>query len=180
MITVLIDELTPCLKDNKTGQLIETEVMRVRRKSVLSSYNKKNGWYENWAKLFDENEVYALVIKGTYDIQGLVAVSERNEDALFISWMVTAPQNNHLLTKEKRYNGVGGHLFAIATHLSKAKGYNGNIYGFAMNNKLLSHYVTTFNATPIGMLHKYHFIIEEEYAEKIEEVYTYDFKEKEI
>ena len=88
--------------------------------------------------------------------------------------------HNPLLTKEKRYNGVGGHLFAIATHLSKVKGYNGNIYGFAMNNKLLSHYVITFNATPIGMLHKYHFIIEEEYAERIEEVYTYDFKEEEI
>jgi hypothetical protein len=43
MLTVRIDELTPCLKDNNTGELIDTEVIRIRRTSFLQKYNKKNG-----------------------------------------------------------------------------------------------------------------------------------------
>lgn len=35
MITVLIDELTPCLLDAKTNELVETEVVQITRKSFL-------------------------------------------------------------------------------------------------------------------------------------------------
>ena len=79
MIHALIDELTPCLKDAYTGELVQTEVIRIRRKSFLKKYNKKNGWYTNWEKLTDENEIYALVVEGTVDIQGLIAIT-RNDD----------------------------------------------------------------------------------------------------
>lgn len=40
-ISVWIDETVPCLKDNRTGEIVETEVIRIRRKSFLSKYNKK-------------------------------------------------------------------------------------------------------------------------------------------
>jgi len=39
MLTVEIDELTPCLKDNMTGAIIETEVIRIKRISFLKNYN---------------------------------------------------------------------------------------------------------------------------------------------
>ena len=48
MIHVMIDEFTPCLKDAKTGELVLTEVVRIKRKSFLKKYNKKNGWYTDW------------------------------------------------------------------------------------------------------------------------------------
>lgn len=35
MITVDIDQLPPCLKDASTGGLIETEVIKISRKSFL-------------------------------------------------------------------------------------------------------------------------------------------------
>ena len=41
-ISVYIDDFTPCLKDNATGELIDTEVIRIRRSSFLEKYNKKN------------------------------------------------------------------------------------------------------------------------------------------
>ncbi len=47
MITVTIDEFTPCLKNTKTGEIVETEVVRLRRKSFLAKYNKRTGWYVN-------------------------------------------------------------------------------------------------------------------------------------
>lgn len=65
MINVVIDEFTPCLKDVRTGELVQTEVIRIKRKSFLKKYNKKNGWYTNWEALADENEIYALVVEGS-------------------------------------------------------------------------------------------------------------------
>lgn len=35
MITFKVDELTPCLKDVETGDIVDTEVVRLRRKSFL-------------------------------------------------------------------------------------------------------------------------------------------------
>ena len=35
MINVWIDDLTPCLKDNETGDFVATEVVRLRRKIFL-------------------------------------------------------------------------------------------------------------------------------------------------
>lgn len=41
MLNVWIDDLTPCLKDNETGDFVQTEVIRIRRKSFLSKFIKK-------------------------------------------------------------------------------------------------------------------------------------------
>ena len=43
MLTAWIDTMTPCLKDTKTGELVDTEVIRIKRASFLRKYNKKNG-----------------------------------------------------------------------------------------------------------------------------------------
>lgn len=39
-ISVYVDDFTPCLKDNATGELIDTEVIRIKRSSFLEKYNK--------------------------------------------------------------------------------------------------------------------------------------------
>lgn len=41
MVCVEIDDLVSCLLDNATGEIVETEVIRIKRKSFLSKYNKK-------------------------------------------------------------------------------------------------------------------------------------------
>ena len=181
MIHVMVDEFTPCLKDARTGELVQTEVIRVRRKSFLKKYNKKNGWYTNWEKLADENEIYALVVEGSVDIQGLVAIAP-NEDmkAAYISWMCTSPENNKLITEDVRYLGVGGHLFAIAAKKSVDYGYDGYMYGFAANEDLLKHYVETFQAEIIAILHPYQFAVDEYSAKTIMEVYDYEWTDEEI
>lgn len=141
MINVIIDEFTPCLKDNETGDIIETEVIRIKRKSFLSRYNKKTGWYVNWDALLKENEIYALVLKGSADIQGLVALSPKPEfDAVYVSWMCTSPVNNKLMAEQAKYSGVGGHLFAIAAQKSMDYGFGGALTGFAADMKLVEHY----------------------------------------
>lgn len=94
MICIEIDELVPCLTDNETGEIVETEVIRIKRKSFLSKYNERTKWYINWAELLKQNEIYAIVLKGTVAIQGLVAIrSDADMQAVFVSWMVATPQN---------------------------------------------------------------------------------------
>lgn len=181
MINVWIDGFTPCLKDVKTGELVQTEVIRIKRESFLKKYNKKNGWYVNWAELLQENEIYALVVEGSVDIQGLVAIAKDHDmKAVYISWMCSNPENNKLLVDNVRYTGIGGHLFAIAVQKSIDFGYDGLVYGFAANKELLEHYLDVFTGQYIGMLHPYQFAIDEENAKEILEVYNYEWTDEQI
>ncbi len=181
MVTFTIDELTPCLRNVYTGDIVETEVMRVRRKSFLSKFNEKTGWYVNWNQFDTETEIYALVIKGTVDIQGLIAITDdKDSNAIYINWACTSPNNNIWRNGIKEYEGVGGHLFAIAINKSVEKGHGGCVHAIAMDKDILQHYVDVFGANIIGILHPYHFVIEEEIAEKIMEVYDYDWSDDEL
>ena len=181
MINVWIDDLIPCLKDNETGDFVQTEVLRIRRKSFLSKFSKKNGWYTDQVKLLQEHEVYALVIKGTVDIQGLVAISKNNDfGAVYIAWMCVVPQNNKLICDNPKYSGVGGHLFAIAADKSMEYGYDGVMVGYAANMDLVEHYCKVFKADHIAMLHPYQIAIYEKEAEELREVYDYEWTDEEI
>lgn len=181
MINVYIDEFTPCLKDAKTGELVQTEVIRIKRKSFLKKYNKRNGWYVNWESLADENEIYALVVEGSVDIQGLVAIAKDIDmQAIYITWMCTNPVNNKLINSEVKYLGVGGHLFAIAAQKSVEYGFDGYMYGFAADRELLEHYIKAFNCEFIGVLHPFQFAIDTENAARIREVYDYEWTDEEI
>lgn len=153
----------------------------IRRKSFLSKFNKKNGWYVNWQDLTDKNEVYALVVKGTVDIQGLIAIEDQKDyNAVYISWAVAAPQNNPELVDQKKYNGVGGHLLAIAIEKSEQFGYNGDVTGFCRTEEILQHFVREHGAIPLRMLHEYQIGIFDEAARNIREVYDYEWTEEEL
>jgi hypothetical protein len=181
VINVWIDEFTPCLKDAKTGELVQTEVIRIKRKTFLKKYNKKNGWYVNWDTLSDENEIYALVVEGSVDIQGMVALARDDEmKAIYIAWMCTNPENNKIINDEVKFLGVGGHLFAIAARKSIEYGFDGYMYGYAADKELLEHYVKAFHGEYIGILHPYQFAIDEVNAAKIMEVYDYEWTDEEI
>jgi hypothetical protein len=181
LITFTIDTLTPCLRNVHTGDIVETEVMRIRRKSFLSKFNEKTGWYVNWSKFPSEVEIYALVIKGTVDIQGLIALTNDNDsNAVYINWACTSPNNNIWRNGVKDYDGVGGHLFAVAINKSLEYGHGGCIHAIAMDEDIMNHYKKQFGANIIGILHPYHFVIDEKVAEKIMEVYDYGWSDDEL
>ena len=184
MITFKIDEMVPCLKDMETGDIVETEVVRLRQKSFLRKFNAKTGWYVDWSKFTAGIEVYALVIKGTVDIQGLVAISyEYSASAVHICWAVTAPQNNIYINGKKKYSGVGGHLLAIAANKSIEKGFDGFVYGEAASEDILKYYINNFCAQlfPYGdPPHPYRFIIDEKNVKPLIEEYDYEENEEEL
>lgn len=160
---------------------METEVIRMVRPSLLRKYNKSNGWYENWGELVKRYSVYALVLKGTVNVQGLIALRlDEETKATYVAWMVANPRSAGNITENKQYTGIGGHLFAIAADKSLEFGTGGEFYGFAMDRRLLEHYVDRFGAIPIGVLHQFHFIIDGEHARAIREEYTYEWTDEQL
>ena len=182
MITFKIDELIPCLKKVETGEIFDTEIVKIKRKSFLSKFNRKTGWYINWSKFDDGIEVYALVLKGTMEIQGLIAVANDDDNqVLEIRWACVSPNNNVWEYNKKEYAGVGGHLFAIAADLSFKRGYEGFLTGEAMDRDLFEYYITEYKASPLPPLNNpYRIMFSGDVSKAIMEVYTYDWKDEEI
>lgn len=96
--------------------------------------------------------------------------------AAFIRWACTAPHNNKQRSGQQKYIGVGGHLFAIACEKSMEWGFCGAVHGFAASKILLEHYVKKLKAEPICMLHQYQFLLNEQAAQELMEVYHYEWR----
>lgn len=175
-LDIWIDEMVPCLRDTETGQMIETVVFKIESRKYLKKFQKNNGWHINWNEIPQDIEVYALALRDTNEIQGLIGVrNDRNSNAVYLHWACTAPQNNIHDTGKQKYIGVGGHLFAIAADKSIQWGYEGAMHGFAANKELLMHYIDIFHAEYLGMLHQFQFFIDETCAKKLLEVYQYEW-----
>ncbi|MBE6015891.1 MAG: hypothetical protein E7241_11125 [Lachnospiraceae bacterium] len=177
MITFTIDDVVPCLKEVLTGELYDTEVVRIRRKSILEKYNKRTGWYVNWSKFPQGTEVYALVLKGTNDVQGLIAVDYDDEaSAIHVVWGCTAPHNNIWQYGKQKFSGVGGHLLAIAAELSVRHGYDGFIYGEAADKELFDYYCDRFGALYLPPIdNPYRFMLSDVATARLREVYSYEW-----
>ncbi len=175
-VDIWLDEIVPCLKDNETGELKETVVFKIESRAYLREFKAKDGWGIDWGRISTKVEVYALALKENAEIQGLVAL-ENNPDAggVYIFWACSAPRNNKYAFGTQKYAGVGGHLFAIAVDMSYKWGYDGSVYGFALNKDLLKHYIEVLGCSFVGILHPYHFMLDFSAAKNLLEVYTYEW-----
>jgi len=177
MITFYIDELLPCLKEVATGEIFDTEVVRLKRKSFLAKYNERTGWYVNWSQFDADTEIYGLVLKGSVDIQGLIAVRPNNEEkALDVLWACVSPENNIWRYDTQKYAGVGGHLLAIAGDVSVRKGFDGFLVGEAADRDLFEYYQEKYNALPLPPINNpYRIMFSDAAVASIREVYTYEW-----
>ncbi len=177
-VDIWIDEIVPCLRDTASGKLLETVVFKIESRKYLQQFKAKDGWHIDWWKIPKNVSVYALALRDTNEIQGIIGLRrDPNAKAVYIHWACVAPHNNKHEFGTQRYIGVGGHLFAIAMDISQKVGYGGLVYGFAANEELLRHYVQAFHAEPICILHPYHFLIDGDHAKELMEVYHYEWNE---
>lgn len=168
-VEILIDHFTPCLLDNESGMMVDTTFVRASRKELTGL--RKQGWQFQWrGKDLQGAEIYKLCLKGDEQIQGLVAI--RNEPQNMAYHLQLAESAPHNRGEKRRYDGVGGHLFAIAAQRSKEAGYGGFIYFEAKNTELVAHYQDAFGAYWIGRPHEYSMIIDEEAAQRLLDAYT--------
>lgn len=166
-LNVTIDKFTPCLENAKTGEIIETTYAPANE----SELRQLKGWNFDWlADDLKNVNIYKLQIKGDSEIQGLVALTKFDRDkAIYVNIAESAPHN---LGDNKKYNGVGGHLFAIAAQTSKDLGYGGFVFMDAKNVELVKHYRDTLGAKFLGIPHQYRMFIDEDAAEKLLGIYN--------
>ena len=184
MICVTMDTLTPCLVEVETGKIFQTEVVELKRKSYLATFNRNTGWYVNWSKFDEDARIFALVLAGTVEIQGLLAVRpnfDKDFMALHVLWACAAPHNNKWEYGTQKYSGVGGHLFAIAADISVQYGFGGAMYGEAADEDILNHYIKQFGAKRLPKtIHPFAMWIDEKSAARIKEEYDYVWSAEKI
>jgi len=146
IIDIEIDELTPCLKRNDSGEFVDTEIKLIHPKA-----KDCKGWEFDWRTPEKEGyKVYALYAKGDERIQGMVSIMPE-KGYYEVGLIESAPWNNrHSLTHKgpKEYTGVGGHLFAEACKQSYDAG-NGGYIGFMAKTNLIDYYTRAFGAVQI-------------------------------
>jgi hypothetical protein len=164
-IDVMIDKLTPCLEEVATGTIFQTVFSLITNDDLESLQNWLFDWQDEELK---RSNIYKLLIKNDDTIQGLVA-AEVVRGAVYVRLIESAPHNQ---PPNKKYDGVGGHLFAIAVKRSFDLGYSGFVFMDAKNLKLVEHYKETLNAKLIGKPHQYRMALDEYTAKKLLEKYT--------
>lgn len=175
-VGIWVDGIVPCLEDTESGEIKETVVFKIESRSFLRKFTEKNGWEINWVETPEEVEVYALALKENNEIQGLVGVrNDPDSKAVYLHWACSSPQNNKHKYGKQKYKGVGGHLFAIAVDKSIQWGYDGVIFGYALNKQLLIHYIEVLGCSHLGILHPYQFMLSPLNAKRLLETYTYEW-----
>jgi hypothetical protein len=86
-VDIWLDEIVPCLKDTKTGEIKETVVFKIESRSFLKKFKENEGWGINWIEIPSDVEVYALALKENNEIQGLVGVkNDADAQAAYLHW----------------------------------------------------------------------------------------------
>lgn len=164
---MIIDKFTPCLEDAKTGRIVPTTYMAVSREELKNL----KGWKFDWNdSSLNDADIYKLTLKNDFEAQGLIALTKFEKDrAMYVNIVESAPHN---LGKNKRFNGVGGHLYAIAVQKSLESGYGGFVFMDAKNMELVKHYKETLGAVLLGRPHEYRMFIDEEAAQRLINIYN--------
>jgi hypothetical protein len=127
------------------------------------------GWFFDWEDPeMKDDVIYKLLVEGSDEIQGLVA-TRLMRGTVFVVLVESAPHNK---PPNKKYDGVGGHLFAIAVKLSLKNGFGGFVHFDTKNMKLVKHYSNTLGAKLYGGVHMYRMAIDEIAAMDLVEKYT--------
>jgi hypothetical protein len=167
-IDIQVDKLTPCLIEVATGKILQTTFSIVETSEIQGLQDK--GWHFDWAgEGLAYCNIYKLQLKDDDVIQGLIA-AEVVRGAVYIHLGESAPHNQ---PHNKKYEGVGGHLFAIAVKLSISMGFGGYVFFDAKNQALANHYTKSFGAQHLmTRIHAYRMEIEIEEAQALIEKYT--------
>ena len=139
----VIDKLTNSIENTSTGEVFDTEVVRLTIKEV--SQIKKVDWQFDWIKELKDKtkEVYKLTtVNNPTIIQGLISIEDK-QDHIFMHLIESAKFNKY---KDKVYLGVPGNLVAYACKVSVDKGYQGFL-AFDAKTSLIKHYQETLYAT---------------------------------
>jgi hypothetical protein len=139
----VIDKLTNSIENTSTGEVFDTEVVRLTVKDLKQIH--KADWQFDWVKEIKDKtkEVYKLTtVNNPTIIQGLISLEDK-QDHIFMHVIESAKFNKSI---DKVYIGVPGNLVAYACKVSVDKGYQGFL-AFDAKSALIKHYQDTLFAT---------------------------------
>ncbi len=137
-----IDKLTNSIENILTGEIFETEIVRLKPENV--QLLKRSRWQFNWrTELKNEHrEMYALVtIENPSILHGIMTIEDLG-DHFFLHLIESASFNKG---HTKLYAGVLPNLVAFACKKSFEKGYGGSL-AFVAKSALVKHYEATLGA----------------------------------
>ncbi len=137
-----VDKLTNSIEDVLTGEVFETEVVRLNFSDTARL--RKLKWAFDWTIELQNGgrEVHALTKKVVpIEWHGLMS-SEDLGDHIYLHLLENAPFNRG---RKKRYDGVAGNLVAFLCKTSFERGYEG-IVVFEPKTRLIAHYEKTLRA----------------------------------
>ncbi len=141
-VDILIDRITDCLIDTRTGEEVETEY-RMRRTPIRPKDYK--GWKFNWSITeINGYHIYELFVKDDDTVQGRISL-KIDGGVADVEIVETAPHN---YSHKGIYAGVGAHLFAIACQASLDAGCDG-VVAFTSKSDLVEYYMEKLNAVEI-------------------------------
>ena len=138
-VNIEIDSLTNSIVNVISGEVFETEFSRLTKKEI-----SKKDWVFDWhEELKDRNSmVYKMtIVESEEEIQGLISCSVR-ENFIFVSLAESAKFNRGI---QKKYEGVGGNLFAYACKVSMDMGFGGFV-SFISKTQLIEYYSKALGA----------------------------------
>lgn len=138
-VDILIDKLTDCLLERSTGERVETEY-RMRTMPIKPKDYKD--WKFDWSKTEKAGyNIYELFLAGDDTVQGRISL-RIDGGVADVDIVESAPHN---YSHTGKYQGVGGHLFAIACQISLEAGCDGYV-AFTAKSDLIAYYSRVLNA----------------------------------
>lgn len=138
-VDILIDKLTDCLIERSTGERIDTEY-RMRIMPIQPKDYK--GWKFDWSKTEKAGyDIYELFLAGDDTVQGRISL-RIDGGVADVDIVESAPHN---YSHTGKYQGVGGHLFAIACQISMEAGCDGYV-AFTAKSDLIAYYRKVLHA----------------------------------
>lgn len=141
-VDILIDRITDCLVDTRTGEEVET-AYRMRETSIRPKDYR--GWKFNWS-ITEKNgyDIYELFLKDDDTVQGRISL-KIDGGVADVEIVETAPHN---YSHKGIYTGVGVHLFAIACQVSFDAGCDG-VVAFISKSDQVEYYMDKLKAVEI-------------------------------
>ncbi len=118
-VDIVIDKITDCLIDTRTGREVETEY-RMREVPIRPKDYKRRKF--NWSTTEKNGySIYELFVKNDDTVQGRISL-KIDGGVADVEIVETAPYN---YSHKGICAGVGAHLFAIACQVSLDAGWTG-------------------------------------------------------
>lgn len=138
-VDITIDKFTDCLVERATG--IAADTIYIERIFPIHKSDYK-GWKFDWSVTQKNGyTIYELFVEDDDTVQGRISL-KMDGGVADVDIVESAPHN---FGSEGKYEGVGGHLFAIACQVSLEAGCDGFV-AFTAKSDLVEYYKRTLKA----------------------------------